>query len=291
MTSGDCFSTLVGRIQSTDTEMSNFENHANEIEIRLSKAFKVKEIKKIGSHTRGTDISKFSDLDLLCVVAIDDFRWGNNLVTSDTILEKFRQELKARYPETEIGKDGQSIVVSFSDGTNIDVVPAIFDGINSYKKANYLIPNGNGNWLGTSPDAHSNYIEGIHSASGYKFKYLIQLIKFWRECRVPRIFLSSFHIELLFATYETFSGVKSYGQCMYDAFDLLCSRGCAGLQDPLGISGIVLAANSATKKNQVYDAVSIARDRAYKALNAETKGSNVDARYYWNLIFNGRFPS
>lgn len=291
MAIGDKFKTLIDRIQVSPAAKGALDVHASEIGKRLSKVFNLKEMKNYGSHSRDTAVAKYSDMDLFFIVAIDDFKWGGSLMTSDTVLSKFKEQLAGRYPQSAVGRDGHAMVIDFSDGSKIDVLPAVFKGINSHKKPTLWIPNGGGGWLETSPEAHNSYIRSIHDASAHKFKYAVQLMKFWRENRASAVPISSFHMELLFASQGTFSGVKSYAQCIRDAFYELNSRKCAALNDPLGISGRVSASSTDAKLEQAKTAVAFALDKADRALKAEAGRDSQAAHGYWDLVFNGGFPA
>src|SRR5258705_202752 len=63
----------------------------------------------------------------------------------------------------------------------------------------YSIPDGAGSWMQTSPTLYDSYIQAANRESGGKLLQVAQLMKFWRECRDPRIPLSSFHIEMVLA--------------------------------------------------------------------------------------------
>lgn len=65
---GDCFIKLINRIAVTDAEWKAVTVHADEIGIRLKKNFGITEVRRLGSHDRGTAIHTYSDLDLFMVV-------------------------------------------------------------------------------------------------------------------------------------------------------------------------------------------------------------------------------
>lgn len=288
---GDKFKTLIERVQVTEVAARNLSRHAAEISSRIEKSFVLRDVKNYGSHSRSTAISNYSDLDLFFVLAAEEFKWGDGIKSSATVLNNLRTELSDRYPDSSIGKDGHAIVVNFSDGSKIDVLPAKFVGINDYKKATLWIPDGSGGWLATSPDAHNSEIKKVHASSGYKFSYAVQLMKFWRDNRSVPVPISSFHMELLFATKGTFSNIKSYAQCVRDAFAEMHSRRLAALTDPLGISGWVPAAHTAAKLESARTAVAFALDKADRALLAEAQGDLMSAKRYWDMVFNGGFPA
>lgn len=102
--------------------------------------------------------------------------------------------------------------------------------------------------------------------------------------------MNSFHVELLLAQANVCSGIKTYGQCLFDAFQLLADRECRALQDPIGISGLVRAANTEAKREKVQAAVADSAFHAVKALLAEAQGDTREAVDQWDLVFDGNFP-
>ena len=142
----------------------------------------------------------------------------------------------------------------------------------------------------TSPDAHNSYIRKADERSGGKLRKTVQLVKYWRECRTPRIPISSFHLDLLLAAHGTCEGVKSYAQCVADAFALLNSRQCRAFRDPLGISGDVSAVKMGAQREAAANAASYASSHAQSAILQERLGSAQEAKRQWDLVFNGKFP-
>src|SRR2546427_806876 len=138
------FATLIGRIQPTSSARLKAEQRAAMIRARLSKAFQVRRFVTIGSLWKGTAIGSYSDLDLLAVVSRDDARWGDSFVTSTTLLNRARDELRDRFPATPyIRRDGQAVSVVFTGGgPGVDVVLGFFDQPVQGGYPSYLIPDG-----------------------------------------------------------------------------------------------------------------------------------------------------
>lgn len=292
MSIGDSFAKLIGWIQPSDSNVEAGKRHSGEIGTRLeSQGFEFNKMRFLGSHSRGTAVESHSDMDLFAIFKKKEVTRAGSLVSSDTVLSNVRKALAGRYTNnTKVGRDGEAITVSFSD-ISVDVVPAFFEGF-SGKYPLYSIPNGNGGWMQTSPDAHNDYITQKHESTRHKFRYATQLVKYWRECRTPRTPLSSFHLEILFASEGIFEGVKSYAECVRDALGLLCNRKCRGLQDPLGISGVVNAANNSLFPwSTCQQALESAYGRAARAVEAENGRDQEEARRLWKLVFNSNFPS
>ena len=244
----------------------------------------------IGSFVRGSAIRHYSDLDLLLVLTIREVRWGNSYKSSYTVLNEVRAQLQSRYQRTEVGRDGQAVVIEFADGAHpVDVVPGFFSRVTN-KIPVYWIPDGGGEWIETSPMTHNRYIRIEDTRSAGKLKNVAKVIKLWRVCRSPEIPLNSFHLELLLAAVGTCLGVKSYSQCLFDTLRLIDARDCRALQDPLGISGLVKAANTESKLERLRTSVANSYAHGVRAIVAEEEGDTQEAVRQWDIVFNGNFP-
>lgn len=286
------FQKLLTRIEPDSNETIRARGHADTIKKRLATSFTLKKFLVGGSFVRGTFIHKSSDVDLFAVISRDEARWGDSYIKSSTMLDNIRAELKARYPTTPIYKDVHAVVVNYnSDGCNVDVVPAVFAGWGEHKQPVYWMPDGAGWWMNTSPEAHNAYLQKANERSGGKLKRTAQLLKFWRECRTPKVSISSFHIEMLLAEHRICDGVKSYAARVTEAFQLLAARKCRSFPDPLGIAGYVGACRSDSQRESALRSVIYSRDHAKEALRAEEAGCTSEAKRQWNIVFNGCFPT
>ncbi len=287
------FQTLLSRIQPTTTRKNAKDVHVDQIETCLKTHLKLHSTKGMGSHFRDTAIQPYSDVDLLAVFSRDDARWGGDYMSSGAMLDKTRKALLTRYPNTAVARDKHALVVNFSYGP-VDVVPAIFSGMQTVGRCVrplYWIPDGNDWWMNTAPGIHEAYIEQANEASRYKFKRCIQLLKHWRDSRATSIPVSSFHLELLFASEGTFNQVATYQTCIRDALKVLYSRQCRGIQDPMGVSGIVKACATEAQLVTANASVAYSLEKAERALFMEQNGFAGQAKDYWNMVFNGSFPA
>jgi hypothetical protein len=228
-------------------------------------------------------------VDLFAVIAHTDVRWGRQWKSSETVLNRFRDELAARYRMTSVRRDLQAVVVAFSRGPCVDVVPAVFDQM-AGNRPRYFIPDGEGGWMPTSPETHNVYIRGADARSKGKLKRVAQLVKFWRECCSTRFALSSFHIEMLLASTEICSGIKTYAACVTEVLRNLADRECRALQDPLGISGLIPAVKTDSQQGDALASVKYAKQHATDACVADYSGDSQEAWRQWNIVFKGNFP-
>ncbi len=290
----NAFKYLVGQLEFTPAEVDAINTHVRTVSSRLAASFGPSKQKVIGSAARGSTVRQSSDADLMVVLRLESVRVGDRVRRSDSVLAAIRDDLRQRFRATEIGRDGQAIVVDFGDGHSVDVVPALYaDWVRTGGVSRPLlrIPDGAGDWMDTSPEAHNQLIEQAGARSGGKLRNVARLLKFWRATRATSIPLNSFHVELLLADTGICDGVKTYGYCLALAVQELSQRECRGLQDPLGISGVVKACNTEPKREQTVRALAETLRHAAQALEAERQGDMDEAFRRWSLVFNGQFPS
>jgi hypothetical protein len=142
----------------------------------------------------------------------------------------------------------------------------------------------------TSPALYDAYIREANREAGGKLIQVAQFMKFWRECREPRIPLSSFHIEMILASEEVCKGVKSYAECMLDILRNLARRECRAMQDPYDIAGNIPAVKTLSQRERAQNSIVNSRDHAQSARGAELGSDLEEARRQWDIVFNGSFP-
>jgi len=282
------FANLLLKIQPYEGELKRAQSHTLTVRSRLNRSFDLSRFAKIGSHSRGTAIRWYSDLDFIAVLRKNEAKWGGRIVSSSTLLNRVRDDLQDRYTQTAVRRDMQAIVVDFAGGQrSLDIVPAIFSRFLPKHGPVYSIPNGLDDWIETSPDSHNRYIKLANLRAGNKMTRVIQLLKWWKHSRQNPIPITSFHIEMLLAFSGVCSGVKSYTQCLYEAFKLMVERECRGLRDPLGISGVIYAVQTDAQWQEAKIAANHAYTHAGVALAAEQRRDFEEANRQWAIVFNG----
>jgi predicted nucleotidyltransferase len=282
---------LASRIQPLDSELAAAKAHRASVRARLEKAFSVATLQNIGSHCRGTAIRRYSDLDVMVVLRKEVVMWGGKLVSSDTVIQNMLAELRGRFTTSAIRKDGLAAAVAFgSTRQRLDVVPAVFTRFDKGgQRPVYLIPDGDGGWFETSPQAHDRYFAAAQLASGNKLRKVSQLIKAWKHARTASLPIRSFYTDMVLAASGVCVGAKSYGQCLQDFFDVLSRGGCGYLQDPCGIAGRIAATDTEAQRLALVTAVEYASSHAEAALRAQARSDVSEANRQWELVFNGCF--
>lgn len=270
-----------------DPVWHRFATRRNSVADALSAELDVYQVKAMGSFARGSAIRGTSDLDLLVVLRKAEVTLGTSVLSSTTVLNKVRASLLARYPRTEVGRDGPAVTIRFAAGEErVDVVPAWFHRFGDHGRPVYAMPDGTGGWMETSPDIHGEFIGAADAATGGQLKGVAKLLKLWRQAN--DVSLSSFHLELLLAGNNVGLGVVSYADCLEHAFRLLHSRNCRALRDPCGIAGNVAAASSDAQLSRLIAAVAKAVESINLANRLDFLGQQELAAEVWQNLLLGR---
>ncbi len=287
------FQTLLNRIQLSSSDAARFASHRSSVRAALIGAdgFDLNRLETIGSFARQTAVRRTSDADLIAVLRRASVTTGGALQTSHTVLSKLRSVLCTRFWQTAIVRDAQAVVLDFGDGSHpVDVVPAVWEDQSGFRNHPvFLIPDGAGGWMATSPTSHNRFLAEADARAGGKLTYTAQLVKFWCATRATPVPLSGFHIELLLAGERLCEGARSYSSMLCELFALLANRQCAALNDPISISGRIAAARTDAKRASAIASVEAAADHAERAVAAERRGQEVEAMRQWDLVFNGCF--
>ena len=121
----------------------------------------------VGSYGRGTAIDT-SDIDILLELPRSeyeryDYYRGNG---QSRLLQAVKSAIQNSYPRTDVRADGQVVKLAFTDGLQIEVLPA-FASTDWYGKTTYQYPDTNmgGNWRSTNPKAEQSAMKDKNTSS------------------------------------------------------------------------------------------------------------------------------
>lgn len=287
------FRKLVAGVQLTDRDRQLFQSHRTSVSGALEARLASNRLSVIGSFQRDSAIHLASDIDLLLVLERGAVTWGDGLKSSDTVLESVRNALMDRFALSRIGRDRQAVVIDFNDGAHpVDVVPGVYDRNDGrYNHPVFLIPDGSGGWMETSPSSHGKYINDADERSGGKLKYTAQLFKFWRATRQAAVPVSGFYAEMLLAAEGICEGARTYSEVFRELLVVLSNRDCDPFPDPTGICETIEPTTTVAKLEQACRTIHEAAGHADAALEAEHRENWREARRQWDIAFNGRFPA
>lgn len=281
---------LASRIQPQDGELTAARGHLISVRARLTKSFAVSGAQKMGSHARETAVRRYSDLDFMVILRKEEFHWGDRMVSSDTVLNRLLDDLKERFPHSTVKRDILAASLGFgSTGQSLDIVPAKFLEFAAGRPV-YLIPDGDGGWLRTSPAAHDRRFQLEQERSGNKLRKISQLLKWWKHSRESSLPIRSFYIDMLLCTSGVGTGVgKTYGTCLKDFFEHLVATECRSVVDPCGIAGRISANDTHAQHEALNRAAIYAHQHAHAAIAAEQRRDFPEANRQWDLVFNGTY--
>lgn len=268
------------------------KRHKRSIRRALDARFTVKDVRLVGSYDRGTAVHGASDADYFVIIRSRHIKYRGQYIGSNRVLAKVRRALQAKFKQTDMARDGQAIVVNFTEGP-VDVLPAVWVGKlgddDGYPV--YIIPDGkdgDGGWMRTSPPAIKRYLSEADDRAKGKQKVVARTVKKWRNCQEPSVPLRSLYIERALAEAKVCEAVaKPYTEILRDAFRALADMKAEPLPDPDGVSDPIIAVARDDRKVHVVGVLAEAAELAQRAVEAEARGDEQEARALWNKIFNG----
>lgn len=133
-----------------------------------------------GSYGRNTAIRSSSDVDMIFWLPSQlHMTYSNYAVNGQSaLLQLFRKGLQETYSTTQIGADGQVVVVSFTDGITFEVLPA-FEGSNG--SFTYPDSNNGGSWKVTNPRPEIAEINRMDKVCNGNLKNLCKMARAWKN--------------------------------------------------------------------------------------------------------------
>jgi hypothetical protein len=286
-TVAEAFADLLSSLTPSSAESAASASHRASIEACLKNNFVVNRLFRTGSFGNGTSISGYSDVDYFVSLGADYLS-----DTSTYTLINVRDALDTRFPNTGVRVNCPAVKVPFGTrpSETTEIVPADFmEKVTTKKYRVYDIPDCDGGWMRSSPDAHNDYVRYINDNLSGRVKPLVRFIKAWKYfCQVP---ISSFYLELRVAKYAADETTISYPEDIQRVLDMLYNNDLANMQDPMGISGYIKPCKTETMFDEAQSKLLTASSRADKALAAYKKGVFKEAFQWWNLLYDGNFPS
>jgi hypothetical protein len=132
-----------------------------------------------GSYGRGTATGLTSDIDMLFWLPPEFYSKYNSYLTNGQsgMLRDVRNSLLGTYPSTDVGADGQVVVVPFSDGMTFEVVPAFLNTDGS----SFTFPHAGdgGRWRTCDPRPEIRAIRDMDEKCNGNLKNLCRMARAW----------------------------------------------------------------------------------------------------------------
>jgi len=284
------FETLISRLAPLDSEHEKSAKHKSTVNSCLTNSFDCTSLFETGSFGNGTGVRHYSDTDYFAVIPADKLHEN-----STTVLRQVKDALQSTFWSTDgivVSCPAVKIPFGYYKSEELEVTPCCYNGLAVTNLGNYRryeIPDCNSGWMFSSPKAHNEYVDFHDKRLNRKLKPLIQLLKAWKYYNdVPII---SFYLELRVTKYAENETIIVYDVDVKNFLKKMQNNELAAIRDPMGISGLIPSSKSPFQKQTALSKLNTAVSRAEKATTAKTNGKIDDAFYWWNLIFNTKFPS
>ena len=135
---------------------------------------------QVGSYGRNTAIHGTSDVDMVFELPWSLYEQYDSYSSNgqSALLQAVRNSVKKTYPTTDIGADGQVILIPFTDGITFELVPGFLNTDNSYT---YPDSNGGGSWERTNPRPEIEAIRRRNSACNDNLIPLCRMMRAWKR--------------------------------------------------------------------------------------------------------------
>jgi hypothetical protein len=138
----------------------------------------------VGSYGRNTAIEGISDLDLLFELPYSEYKkyddyHGNG---QSALLQAVKKAIQKSYSSSEVGGDGQVVVVDFTDA-KYEILPAFIN--KNHESYTHPDSNDGGSWKTTNPRAEISAIRARNSDCNDNLIPLCRMLRCWKDkCNV-----------------------------------------------------------------------------------------------------------
>lgn len=242
----------------------------------------------VGSYGRNTAIKSISDIDMIFVLpdhmkATYDKYVGNG---QSALLQKVKESIAKTYSDTNIGADGQVVLIKFSDGINFEVVPAFQ---NSDKSYTYPDSNSGGSWKKTDPHPEIDKIEQEDPKLNFNLKRLCKMARAWKNnCNVPMggLLIDTLAFNFLKSWSNNQQSYLYYDLMSRDFFDYLKSqREDQQYWFAIGSNQLIY------RKGKFEYKAKLAYNLAVEAIQFQRDNKYWSAKQKWREIYGTEFPS
>lgn len=134
----------------------------------------------VGSYGRETAIPSVSDVDLLYELPAELYHrfHGHGGNGQSALLAHVRASVMRTYPTSQIGGDGQVVVVQFADGVKFEILPAFFNVDQTYTFAD---TNAGGSWRECKPKQEMDAFAARDRKCNQNLVQLARMARAWRD--------------------------------------------------------------------------------------------------------------
>jgi len=185
MAIGEWFNTFCDNLRIPTEKRSSISTRYELITQRLNSEYRSLDSKTsysryVGSYGRETAIDNFSDLDMIYQLPYEVYERINNHQGNgqSALLQEVKNHIKKTYSTTDVGGDGQVVVINFSDGISFEIVPAFINKDGSFT---YPDSNNGGKWKVTNPIPEIGEISKLDKQINGNLKSLCRMVRAWKD--------------------------------------------------------------------------------------------------------------
>ena len=206
MNVGDAFAEFLRRLELDETYDKVVQDRHAAVRSVVEAGLPGVRTQLIGSLQRHTRIDPLKGLDgfdidiLVELGAFERFVFAGGIKPDDAlIIVETPVARSLRYRKMGAYEDQPTIIIPYTDGSKVEVVPAYRDAVPDHAPTGraYWIPR-NDRWVLADYDFDAQYIAGTNEACGKRLVPAIKMLRAWRRNRVDSL-LRAYHLEVLAA--------------------------------------------------------------------------------------------
>ena len=240
---------------------------------------------QVGSYGRGTAISETSDLDMIYILPPEVFSRFSSYASNgqSALLQEVKNEILKTYSQTDVGADGQVVVVDLKD-MKIEVVPAFENDDGSF---DFPDSNDEGSWKTTNPRPEITAITELNAKRGENLKPLAKMVRAWRNNSGAPI--SGLLIDTM--AYNFLLDNEDFNQNTFSNYHFLVKDFFKFLAEQNTDRSYWYAPGSNQKVYRKGGVVAKAKKAYNLVLEAIQKSDNETVWEIWKKVFGRNFPS
>jgi len=284
------FTDFCKKLEFSSDELTTIQSRFEAICKRLNKDFwdmdSVTGGKFVGSVGRKTANGWESDIDMLFEMPSAVYNQYNAYQGNgqSALLQAVKNSISITYPNTDVGGDGQVVVVPFTDSLRFEVLPAWKNSLGIYT---YADSNNGGSWKTTNPNAEIAAIETGQLFTNNNLINLCRMLRAWKSYNsvpIGGLLLDTLAYNFLTNWYNRHQSYLYYDFMTRDFFEYLKNVNSTSWF-AIG-SGAVL-----TKQGEFSGKAEKAYKTALEAIEFENSGLASSANSKWRDIYGLRFPA
>ncbi len=206
------FADALSKINQIDTEALNL--HKEEIFQALKSTFEEADgLLGGGSYSQHTYVNGISDVDMLFVLDAFSSSKIPHKENSKAVLADMEKRLRLRFPNTEIKSGRMAVTIKFSDGLELQVLPAF------RYHSGYRIPDYRGaGWTIARPNIFAKLLQQRNKEMGGQLVPCIKLAK--QICENQGLEVKSYHLSnMAVKAFEQYTGPRSQEDMLRHLFN------------------------------------------------------------------------